>query len=193
MHWQKRDTLTDARSDNSYSKTFATMTHIKSKWAPLEQKENIHSGHLRDILRKIFKTGNVHIIKWLLGFFTLIIAGSLILHKQKDTRKCRAFDLCTPASQPEEARKEGRTIRFTPEINMSSCHACPCITAPLPDISCSVCECSFTNSRCVWRGSSRAFNGIPSVRRDWVMTPSHTWYHTHGATIPETKRWICKA
>ena len=46
----------------------------------------------------------------------------------------------TAASQPEEAGKERITMRFTPEINMSPCHACPCITAPLPDISCSVCE-----------------------------------------------------
>lgn len=50
--------------------------------------------------------------------------------------KFRASGLCTS----REVRRERIIMRFTPEINMPPCHTCTRITAPLPDVSASVCE-----------------------------------------------------
>lgn len=74
--------------------------------------------------------------------FSLTIEGPVTLYKQEyacNQSSVPLMCLCTSVSQPEKARKE-RKMRFTPEIDMPPCHACPCITVTLPQISCSVCE-----------------------------------------------------
>lgn len=68
----------------------------------------------------------------IIGVFSLIIGGPLYTSKSMHTQsKFRA------SGHSGEVRKERIMMIFPP---MPPCHACPCITAPLPDISCSVCE-----------------------------------------------------
>lgn len=96
--------------------------------------------------------------------------------RASDIRLCGQSKL-RASSQPGEAGKEKKkeeagTMGCTPEINMSPCQACPCITAPLPGAS----RCAFElqDERAVvapiadvlGRSMSCDFTGIQPVRRN---------------------------
>lgn len=109
------------------------------------------------------------------GFFNYWRNSHILV--RVNTKKHRSKPWLLPQHQVSRRRLERITLRFTPEINMPPCHACPCITEPQPDISCSMRE--LVDEAGV-AGNCSVFTGIRSVRRTEWWPPSHTWCsHRH--------------
>lgn len=181
------------------------MNHTKSKWAPIRpEREHTFRALDRRIDGDISKGQRAYYWNYRCVFFNHWRASDIIqarVYTRNQSSEPQVF-AHQRVNQGRLERKE-KTMRCTPEINMSPCHACLCIISPLPDISCSVFElrdeagvvapvADVLGDAAVVLSQGFSLSGETEGWPHLTLEIMFTHTNTHWATIPETKRCICK-